>query len=55
MTITLFVGDNDHTLAATAQKMDPMAWSIDHNNYKNFLSTEHNEDITVYTFKKNYE
>ena len=49
MTITLFVGDNDHTLAATAQKMDPKAWLIDHNNYKNFLSTKHNEDVTVYT------
>jgi hypothetical protein len=49
MTITLFVGDNDHTLAATAQKMDPKAWLIDYNNYKNFLLTEHNEDITVYT------
>ena len=49
MTITLFVGDIDHTIATTAQKMDPKAWLIDHNNYKTFLLTEHNEAITVYT------
>jgi hypothetical protein len=49
MTITLFVGDNEEQLAITAQKIDPTAWLINHNNYKNFLSTEHNEDITVYT------
>lgn len=49
MTITLFVGDIYDTLAKTAQKMDPKAWLIDHNNYKNFLLTEYNKDLTVYT------
>jgi hypothetical protein len=49
MTITLFVGDNNDNLAETAQKINPRAWLIDHNNYKNFLLTEYNKDITVYT------
>jgi hypothetical protein len=49
MTITLFVGDNDNALAEAAQKINPMAWLIDHNNYKNFLLTKYNKDITVYT------
>ena len=49
MAVTLFVGDNNDILAETAQKMDPKSWLIDHNNYKNFLLTKHNEDITVYT------
>ena len=49
MAVTLLVGDNNNILAETAQKMDPKSWLIDHNNYKNFLLTKHNEDITVYT------
>jgi len=49
MTITLFVGDNDNTLAETAQKMDPTAWLIDHNNYEKFLSIDPVKDITVYS------
>jgi hypothetical protein len=49
MTITLFVGDNDEQLAITAQKKDPTAWLIDHNNYENFLLINPVKDITVYT------
>lgn len=49
MTITLFVGDSDYNLAEQAQKKDPLAFLIDHANYKKFLKTNYVEDVTVYT------
>jgi hypothetical protein len=49
MTITVFVGDNEERLAILAQKKDPTAWLIDHNNYEKFLSIDPVNDITVYT------
>jgi len=49
MTITIFVGDNDAGLATTAKKINPVAFLIDHKNYKVFLSTEYSTDITGYT------
>lgn len=49
MTITLFVGDNDYSLAEQAQKKTPTAFLVDFGNYKKFLTTEYADDITVYT------
>jgi len=49
MTINLFVGDNDTSLAKIAQKSNSAAFLIKHSNYKIFLSSEHAEDITAYT------
>ena len=47
--ITIFVGDNDEGLAKSAQSVDPSAFLIGHNNYKKFLATEYENDITAYT------
>lgn len=49
MTITLFVGDNDYSVAEQAQKKDPLAFLIEFENYKKFLTTNYTNDITVYT------
>ena len=39
MTVTIFVGDVDESLAEEAKKLDPGAFLIDDNNYRDFLST----------------
>jgi hypothetical protein len=49
MTITLIVGDNNHSLAKQAQKKNPTAFLIEFGNYKKFLTTDYTDDITVYT------
>lgn len=49
MTINLFVGDNDFSLAEQAQIYHPAAFLIEFNNYKKFLKNNYVEDITVYT------
>lgn len=49
MTITLFVGDNNYSLAKQAQTKDPTAFLIEFGNYKKFLTTDYTDDITVYT------
>ena len=49
MTINLFVGDNNNSLAEIAKKTNSTAFLIEHSNYKIFLSTDYAEDITVYT------
>lgn len=49
MTITLFVGDNDYSLAEQAQKKDSTAFLIEFKNYKTFLTTDYTNNITVYT------
>jgi hypothetical protein len=38
MTIKIYVGDIDETLATTAVANDPTAFLIDSNNYKEFLN-----------------
>lgn len=49
MTINLFVGDNNYGLAEAAQKKDLTAFLIEFGNYKEFLTTDYTNDITVYT------
>jgi hypothetical protein len=49
MTITVFVGGNDDSLAKHATAFDPAAFLITAKNYKLFLNTIHASDITVYT------
>ena len=49
MTINLFVGDNDYSLAEQAKSTDPQAFLIDFGNYKKFLATDYTDNITVYT------
>ena len=45
----MFVGDNDKLLAEIAQKTNSAAFLIEHSNYKIFLSSDYEKDITVYT------
>ena len=47
--VTLFVGDIHESLATTAKEYDSAAFLINHNNYKQFLTTDIDTDITVYT------
>jgi hypothetical protein len=47
--ITLFVGDNGEYLSQIALAADSAAILIDHRNWKEFLLTDHAQDITVYT------
>jgi len=49
MTINVFVGDNDESLAKHATAFDPLAFLITTKNYKLFLNTTYTSDITVYT------
>jgi hypothetical protein len=49
MTINVFVGDNDQSLATHATTFDPTAFLITTKNYKLFLNTNYTSDITVYT------
>ena len=49
MTIVVFVGDNDESLAKHAIAFDPAAFLITSKNYKLFLNTTHSSNITVYT------
>jgi hypothetical protein len=47
--ITLFVGDVSESLSRAALEHDPAAFLIDHSNYKSFLTSNINSDVTVYT------
>lgn len=47
--ITLFVGDTDESLSAYATAYDSTAFLIDQSNYKEFLTSQTNKPITVYT------
>jgi hypothetical protein len=47
--VTLFVGDVCEGLGQQALQFDPDAFLIDHSNYKNFLVSPTNNNITVYT------
>jgi hypothetical protein len=47
--ITLFVGDTDESLSATATAYDSTAFLIDRSNYKDFLTSQTNKTITAYT------
>jgi len=46
---TLFVGDTDLSLSVVAKTHAPDAFLIDHSNYKEFLISEPNQDVTAYT------
>jgi hypothetical protein len=47
--ITVFVGDVDQSLAATARQFDPKAYLIDSSNYKDFLVEHPDNNVTAYT------
>jgi|688.fasta_scaffold21866_4 hypothetical protein len=47
--VTLFVGDVCESLSGEALEYDPTAFLINHSNYKNFLISNIDSDITVYT------
>ena len=49
MTITIFVGDSDESIAQAAQKHNANAYLVDHKNYQRFLDTTFHHDVTVYT------
>lgn len=49
MTVTVFVGDNDESLAEHATAFDESAFLINNKNYKLFLNTTYTSDVTVYT------
>jgi hypothetical protein len=49
MTITVFVGDSDRSIAQAAQKHNANAYLVDHKNYQRFLDTTFHHDVTVYT------
>lgn len=49
MTIKIYVGDTDETLATAAVASDPTAFLVDSNNYQEFLNKTFNDNITVYT------
>jgi len=48
MSIALFVGDCDSTVASQATNFDSSAYLVDFSNYKEFLE-KNNQDITAYT------
>lgn len=48
MSITLFVGDCDSTVAEQATEFDSSAYLVDFSNYKKFLEQD-NLDVTAYT------
>jgi hypothetical protein len=47
--ITLFVGDTHESLSAVAKARDSTAFLINYVNYKDFLISEPNTDVTIYT------
>tara|TARA_B110000503_G_scaffold120109_1_gene182486 strand:+ start:610 stop:1560 length:951 start_codon:yes stop_codon:yes gene_type:complete len=49
MTITVFLGDNDESVAKHAIDFDQSSFLVDTSNYKQFLNTIYTTDITVYT------
>lgn len=49
MTITVFVGDNDDSIANLAKQHSPDAFLVEHSNFEKFLTSKFAEDVTVYT------
>jgi len=49
MTITVFVGDSDDSIAKKAKAHDTNAYLVDHSNFENFLKINNNDAVTVYT------
>lgn len=49
MTITLFVGDSDESIAKRAKQHSSDAFLVEYSNFEDFLQTEFIEDVTVYT------
>jgi hypothetical protein len=49
MTITVFVGDSDDSIAKKAKKHDLNAFLVDHSNFEYFLKINNCETVTVYT------
>lgn len=47
--ITLFVGDNDQSLASQALAQDPTAFLVDHSNWKQIVRDKPVADLTIYT------
>jgi len=48
MTITVYVGDNDESIAVLARQNSPDAFLVEHLNFEQFLKTN-KKNITVYT------
>ena len=49
MTITVFVGDSDDSIAIKAKEYDPAAYLVDYSNFEYFLKFDSTANITVYT------
>ena len=49
MSISIFVGDVDDSVALKAKQHDPNAYLVDHSNFEKFLKTDFQEPVTVYT------
>jgi hypothetical protein len=49
MTINLYFGDTSDELANAAKTADPLAFLIDHSNYREFLNSQPDATVTVYT------
>jgi hypothetical protein len=49
MTITVFVGDSDDSIAIRAKKHTADAFLVEHSNFEEFLSSEFSGNVTVYT------
>ena len=49
MTINVFVGDTDESLAKHATEFDQSSFLVDTSNYKRFLNTTYTSDVTIYT------
>lgn len=49
MTITVFVGDSDQSIADRAKKHSADAFLVDYLNFEEFLKTDYKQNITIYT------
>jgi len=49
MTITVFAGDSDQSIADRAKQHSPDAFLIDHSNFEKFLNSSSIENIIIYT------